>query len=108
MFAEPLKDLSRSHNLKTRALIQTSIERHTFLHARQREPSLKATEKSAGLFVTGENTALSKVISIFIQYCEKVKALFPPTQNHYHSGSPTLHKSQETHMLQPQLVQGIK
>lgn len=108
MFAEPLKHLSRGHNLKTRALIQISLERHTFLRARQREPSLKATKKSAGLFVTGENTALSKVISIFMQYCEKVMVLFPPTQNHYHPGSPTLHKSQETHMLHPQLVQGMK
>lgn len=84
------------------------IKRHSFLCAEQREPSLKATKKSARLLVTGENTTLSKVTSIFMQYCEKVKVLFPPTQNHYQPGSPTLHKSQEAHMLNPQLVQGIK
>lgn len=36
------------------------IERHTFLRAEQREPSLKATKKSAGLLVTGENTTLTR------------------------------------------------
>lgn len=54
----------------------------------------QATKKSVGFSVTGKNTNVIKVISIFMQYCERLKVLFLPTQNHHHPGTPALHKSQ--------------
>lgn len=81
MFTGPLKHLSRSHDLRTRTLTQISTERYVFLGTGQKEPSLKATKASGGLLVTGENTNMIKTISIFRQYCERLKAPFPPTLN---------------------------
>ena len=88
MFTGPLKHLSRSHGLRTRTLIQISIERYVFCGTGPKQPLFKAAKTSGGLLVAGEGINMIKIASFFMQYCGRLKAPFPLSLNHYHPGIP--------------------
>lgn len=89
MFTGLLKDLCRSHGLRTRTLIQISVERYVFCGTGQKQPLFKAAKTSGGLLVTGEDTNTIKIASFSVQDCGRLKAPFPLSLNHYHSGTPS-------------------
>lgn len=89
MFTGLLKDLYRSHGLRTRTLIQISIKRYVSCGTGQKQRLFKAAKTSRGLLVTGEDTNTIKIASLFVQYCGRLEAPFPLSLNHYHPGTPS-------------------